>query len=126
MSKLSRGICKVAEYDSSVFYNAQCSCMHDKHAQTITLDIDDDVIMLSIYSTIWTHYNTSWCNTWQEKLEQWYNSQKLKWKQVFKLIFTGQVEAENEFMFYGEEQIRDYIAALEQGLEKLNCIKENK
>jgi hypothetical protein len=126
MSKPARGICKVAEYDTSVFYNVQCSCMSDKHAQTITLDIDDDVIMLSIYSTIWTHYNNRWCDTWQEKLEHFYNSQTLKWKQVFKLIFTGQVEAENEFLFQGEEQIRDYIAALEEGLEKLNSIKESK
>ncbi len=122
-----RGICKVTEYENAVFYKAHCDCMNDKHTQTLILDYDDnlDIITLAIHSTIWTHFNTNWCTTWTERLEQWYNSQCLKWSQVIKLIWTGQIEGENEFLFQSKEQVRDYITALEEGLEKLDRAKRD-
>ena len=127
MGKTLRGICKVAEYPDSVFYKAHCDCMSDNHTQTLILDYDKefDIVTLAVHSTITTQYNTDWCTTWQERLEQWYNAQILKFNQVCKLIWTGQIEGENEFLFQSKEQVRDYIAALEEGLDKLNCAKRD-
>ncbi len=120
MTKPVSGICMVSENSDTIFYKAHCSCGSDEHTQTLILDLDKDaVIMLSIHSKIWTHYNNSWCDTWQERLDLWWKSQKLKWKQVYKLIFTGQIEGENEFMFYGKDQIQSYIDALQKGLNRI-------
>ncbi len=114
------GICKVGEYNTSIFYKAVCNCMDNDHTQDLILELDSDgVITLSINSTIWTHYTDSWCDTWYEKLGVYYKSQCYKWKQVFKLIFTGQIKGENEFLLHSEQQIQDYINALQSGLDKL-------
>lgn len=120
MKEPSNRICEIANYGKSVFYKAICSCSDDKHTQTLVLDMDNDgVITLSIFSTIWTHYKYDWCDNWWERLGVWYRSQINKWKQVFTLIFTNQIEGENEFMLHGEEQIRSFIDALESGLNKI-------
>lgn len=135
MTEPSRGISKVAEYPDSIFYRATCSCLDNRHDQTLILDVDreDGLIHLSIHSDIWTKYNYVWCpdyddeeNDWRNKLryyrcklKYWYRSEKNKWKQVFTLIFTSQIEGENEFLFNGEEQIQSYIDALQSGLDKI-------
>ncbi|RWZ87185.1 MAG: hypothetical protein EO766_11660 [Hydrotalea sp. AMD] len=120
MNNPSRNICITNDFGKTIFYKAHCSCTDDKHTQTLVLDRDqDDVITLSIHSTIWSKYSYKWCDNWYEKLGVWLNSQKLKWKQVFILIFTDQIEGENEFMFHGEEQVQSYIDALQLGLEKI-------
>lgn len=120
MIKPATNICEVQQFDDYIFYKAHCSCMADEHTQTLILENDSDgIILLSIHGTIYTHHNDSWCDKPMEKLDQWWKSQKLKWKQVFKLITTAQIEGENEFMFYGKDQIQSYIDALQDGLNRL-------
>lgn len=120
MSETSKCICEVSSYPTAIFYKAVCCCLDDKHTQTLILEKDSGMIGLSIHSTIYTKYDYHWCDNWKEKVQNWFKNQTRTWKYVFTLLFTGQVEGDSEFIFQDEKQIRDYISALESGIEKLN------
>ena len=126
MKGISTGICTVAEYDNSVFYKAQCSCMSEKHEQTLLLAYEEDIdqIQLTIYSTIWTNYVHTYDDNWWERLCTSWKSQVNKWKKVWTLITTGQIEGENDFLFSSEEQVGDYIRALQLGVIKMTESRE--
>ncbi len=43
----------------------------------------------------------------------------LRVKYAIRLLFTGNIHMESDFLFRGAEHIEDYIMALQQGLAKL-------
>lgn len=114
------------DYPDSVFYTAQCSCGSDDHIHSICLDYDRELsgmISMLLYSKfdfhIWrdTDYEDGVINYVKEKAKSLYN----RIKYSAKVLFLGQFDWDEAFMFVGEKQISDYITALQYGLKKVKA-----
>jgi len=93
---ISKNISKLYDHDDFVVYNATCDCGHCRH--DICLEMDEYDLM---YITLT------------------YEAEKVSiWKRI-KFLFSGKFSTYYEFVFSGEDGLRDYIKALEEGLEKL-------
>ena len=111
-----------------IFYKAQCSCMDDHDIHTLVLEHDKDIndIVMTLQAKV--NYHEGWCHKvgiftnllW--KL-QTYNR---RIKNVVKLLFTGYIEEEATFIFNSEEQLKDYLSALQDGLSKIQKEKLKK
>ena len=107
----SYNIMKLKEFDDSVFYRAACDCTSKDHDITLMLSKDDsDSIDLVLFMDVRFH---SWWNM------NWFKIQWLKFKWILKLIFTGRIEMEGDFIFQGKEHIQEFINALNEGMDKL-------
>ena len=99
----------IHEFEDSVYYRAACSCGSHEHEVTIEVEIDKDINMVSINF----YKNIAWCSHWGSP--NFFQRCWLKIKAVFKIIFTGYIELEEGFLMDSEEQIQDFINALEEG-----------
>lgn len=118
----STRISKTAEGKDYIYFRASCSCGNDRDSHVIKISDDLDnlgIIEMSFYSTQW---DCIWFNNPDRDKETFRNFWwRLKRRVVnsFKLLFFGYYETEVDFMFQGEEQIKDYINALQEGLNKI-------
>ena len=147
MAEISSNICKVAEFEDSVFYDAVCSCGADHHIQTLEVEVDQTLIddkasyaevALKIYGKLTTDEFVSWSARYdyseaaQDGNYRMMGVHRLRIilsKIAAKLKFTknvwidGYVQAGSVFSFRNEKALDDYIAALTQAKEKLKEIK---
>ena len=136
---ISDNICRTAEFDDSIFYEAICSCQADHHKQAIIVEFEPELndISLSIYSKIITEQFTTWDSRWeyQEALSNgdyfkigYYKAKLLIEHIAARIRFTyniwtkGYVKAENHFIFRNEKSIDAYLEAISSAKTK---IKEN-
>lgn len=122
-------ICKVAEYNNSVFLKAHCSCIDDDHVHTLILGYDTELNLLNleIYAksfTPWGNYDNA--KTPLEKIEKIFKDWKRRISWIFSIIFKGYVETETSFEFYGEDQINDYLNALQEAKLKIKLFNDRK
>jgi hypothetical protein len=114
-NKITTNICKVGEYDDSVFFKAICSCI--SHDTTLFLEFDKEIgdIQLTTYSeiTLSKWYSWSW---WQVPFK--------RLKIALRVLFGDMIEMEGDFIFAGEQAVKDYISALQQGLVKVKIAKD--
>ncbi len=113
--KTSKGILKGAEYEDTIFYTAQCSCMG--HEQSLMFDYDsevpDKVILL-----LDTRFDI---NVWRD--DGFFKSLWKRIRYASEILFTGYFEWDSDFIFTGEEQIEGYISALQEGMTKMKKAK---
>ena len=107
---ISNYIMKTAEYPEAVFYKASCEC--GGHIQDIIMERDEAIgdITLTLYDEFSLKDYWRWPR-WQVPFK--------RLALAFKIIFKGYLEMECSFLFQREDAIKDYIAALEQGLEHI-------
>jgi len=109
---MSKNICVTDRFKGSIYYHAVCDC--GTHCHTVLLEHEDDlpsIITLSMYGEI--HYSEWFCDSWYGKICR-------RIKHAWSILFHGyQKDLEGSFLFQGEESIRDYISALEEGIEKI-------
>lgn len=110
MEKIAKNVMKI----NDEMYVAYCGCSDKNHSQTLILEKDAELqyISLIIYSEIYSrhiHHKSGWKTLYYDIKFRVINS--------IKLLFTGRIEAENEFIFNDKESIENYISALTQALE---------
>jgi len=117
----SKRICVTSSGREFIFYRAECSCGSDNHAHIIEIskaDANLGCLEMSFYSTQvdrdwWKVPNKD--NPYAIRNMWWAFKRRIRF--AFNILFRGYFETEVDFMFNGEDQIRDYIKALEEGLE---------
>jgi hypothetical protein len=98
---MTKNICKIDEFDESIFFKAICGCSDDEHNQTLILENDEYCVNLSIHTQLYSKHYLS------------------KWQLIWKVLTNGYISLDTEFIFEDAESIKSYIAALQNGLEKL-------
>lgn len=115
---ISNGIMKMHEFDNEVLYRIACDCGADEHDATISIEYDKEINYLSL--RFWK--KVCWCPNWENK---WYNK---IWKRItgtLKMLFTGYVELEEDFLIREDDNIKDFITALIEGRQKLQSYEDN-
>ncbi len=117
----SRNIMKTGQYSDSIMYKASCSCSckdhdlyifveKDKELNSINLEFDANIYFIDeslIGKKGKDLYITILKNIW------------LRIKKSFRLLFTGYLEMETTFIIDKEDQMKDFINALIEGIEHL-------
>ena len=121
------------KFDDSIYFKAMCDCGENSHIHTLELSKDGDDNFKEISLALYANVSYDYWNEKFDSMEPWYNQIYMKifdyWRRIKKaivLIFTGYIKAEEYFMFQSEEQIRDYINALEEGIVYLNGKEEKR
>lgn len=118
-------VMKVDESSGFVWYSVMCGCSTDKHMLNINFEYDKDAP-----GWMWIEFTKKlgWCSYWGSN--KWH---KNIWKRITgtaKMLFTGYIEVEESFILDGAEHIESFIAALNEGREKIlnykNFSSENK
>lgn len=120
---------KTSEGKNYIFFRASCSCGNDRDSHVIEISnelANIGVIEMSFYSTQWDciYFNNPGSD--EEILRNFWWRLKRRIVNSFKLLFFGYYETEVNFMFNGEEQIQDYINALQDGLDKVKKFGEER
>lgn len=117
---ISFRICKTDEWEDEVFYKADCACGSDGCNLTLDLQAEDydeedlinDTINLNMYQDMYY-------DSWYGIKENWFCNILSKIKVILRILFTGKIKMNSNFMFRGEKQIKAFINALEEGVEKI-------
>ena len=126
--KTSYRIMRTEEFDDAIFYRAGCDCGNQDHDIVLELERDEDMpdtILLNIYTDMeWCSYFIGeYAPDFDDKLMRVWNILKRLWyklKAVYRILIKDHIKVEHTFIFRGELQIRSFIKALEDGIEKIN------
>lgn len=101
----------------SIWYKVECDCGSDEHAATIEMEYDKEMNMLSLHFYKEVSYS-AWC-FWKDdnffgKVKDAYRIIIRRIKGAIKVLFTGHLPMEDEFLLVDEQHINDFIEALEE------------
>ncbi len=117
MSKPSRGVSIVKEYDKTIFIHLACDCMSPDCTKIFELSYEEDVrmIIMNIYVDLMVHtlYNDNWF------IRQWN-----KVKGIFKILFNIPLTYSTDLCLVNEDHIQDFIDALEYARIKLAKVED--
>lgn len=119
ISKISTKICKTHEFEDSVFYKLNCGC-----------GCDDYLEFEYIYSNFTNHSKLKFYKklVW---VDYYYTDNIFtrfikRIKACFSIIFKGRLTIEDEFLIANEDQLDDFITALQEGKKKfIEDLKQN-
>lgn len=116
-----------SEYSDSVFFRASCSCGDsdcDQHLCLELLQEKDENLIVQNEVQLGIETKIKFMENWADWENRWH---RVLWRRLiaaFRCIFKGYLEFDTWFVFDGKEAIRDYIDALEYGLERLKRFEE--
>lgn len=122
MDKTSYRIMKRSEFidhpEPVIYYKADCACGSSECSLILELEYDKYIgdISLTIYNDL------AYCSWWYIKNETKFYFFKDIYRRVkgaLKLLFTGKIRLEGNFIFSDIDQIDAFINALEEGKKKL-------
>ena len=115
--------------ETSIWYNIGCDCGSGEHDTNIMFEYDKsiDILFLNFYKTI--SYSKEFGHLYYEDdtlVDVIKDKIKVLWKRMkdaTKLLFTGYVEMESDFILKDTQHIQDFIDALIEGREY--CLNKN-
>ena len=121
---ISKRIALLNKLKDLVIYRAVCSCSQEKHDLTIHLEKDTkfDLLLLTFYVNLSINkYFELWeKDDFKGKLKKFIHILWTRIKLSLKVLFTGYIEIEQEFIIDDKEQVDGLIKALEEGKQYLN------
>ena len=115
---------------SSVWLRASCDCGLEDHDLNIWIEWDEDfeLIELRFMNNLINidPYPDTLGPGYFNKIKGYYNKIRNiieRIKRAYRLLIYGEVKAEGDFIFGGEDQIKDFIDALNQSL---NYVREGR
>lgn len=115
--KPADSICKIRSFGDSEWFRATCGCLSNNHDRTIVVTKDeDDIISCTIYADL-KYYD--WSTSNDNFLSKAWGRMKGAWK----ILTSGYIELQGEFMFDGDQAAKDYANAIIDATTKL---KEDK
>ncbi len=116
-SKIAYGVSRESSLDSpfgTTDYRVSCGCGHKDHDIGVEIELAEELpfeIFLTFHKTIsWDcKWHTSWA--WQ--------SFKKRITGAMAMLFKGHIEFEESFLLYGIEHIDGFVAALQEGKDKM-------
>jgi len=106
--KISKGVMKTMEFENVVMYRATCACHDQNHDVTISFEYDEDSNEIELYF----YKNIDWSISWNDS---WY---KRIWRRItgsLKILFTGFIELEADFLIQDMDNIDNVITAMIDG-----------
>ncbi len=114
---ISRNINKIGESDDFISYRAQCACLDENHRHDIIIEVDDfGEINIRIFTNL----------EFYDDEKNWFLKIWKRIKLAFRVIFIGYGYLNSTLLFDNNEQISDYIKALNEGMKKMEEYKKNK
>jgi hypothetical protein len=117
---VSRNIMKSREYKDSIIYKASCGCGCETYELNVEYIKEIGEVALFIWADLNYNERASDCYSYDSP---WYRRTWVRIRDALKLFFTGRLHVQAEFLFEDEESIRDYLKALEAGIEKIEAYK---
>lgn len=100
-----------------IYYKTTCSCHGND--MTILLEHDEEIDILTLYTKV------TGPAPYYYKDDPWHKSLWNRIKCATKILFNGQIDYEEAFIFRGDKHIQDFITALQEGLTLLKNGKAN-
>lgn len=119
-SKFKRGVSLLHKFPKSLYYSVQCDCGSEKCAPIIEIECDDEVGIIQLH-----FYKTLQFDFWSYSRNRFGFLFKFihRFIAAIKLIVTGRIEMEGDFVIVDEEHIKDFADALLEGREY--CLRVN-
>jgi len=135
-SQFKKKVSLLDKYNDMIMYRAECSCGDNEHDVTIEIEVDKKFgsISLNFYKDIsFSHYYIYRDVLWSDKILKDKNIfsailyilenslvyyGKVLWcrlKNSSRLMFTGYLKMESDFMIDSDEHIDNFILALQEG-----------
>lgn len=116
---IAKNVMKLDEWDSDVWYEIGCACGGEDCNAQIEFEIDNDfsVIDINFYKKV------MWADYWG--CDRFYERWWARIKASFKILFTGYIELEGNFMIKDIDHLESFIEALEEGKQKMLKLKED-
>jgi hypothetical protein len=106
-------IMKINEFDDAVTFRASCNCTDRRHDMTIDIEADKEMGDIILHFYIDLESNVYWGG--KSLLKRIVK----KITYVLRLIFTGRIEMENDFILDSKKQIEDFISTITRAYEIL-------
>ena len=107
-------IMKLEDSDNYILYRTACKCDDTDCDLTIMLDTDFNEVSIVFYKKL---YVTTYKSNFFLRMFE-------RFRLSLRLIFTGYLEEESDFIFKGEAHIKDLLDALNSGLIQLQKPKK--
>jgi len=119
-SKFKKKVSLQNQFENSIWYKVDCACGCDDNCN-IELEYDPDINMIFL-----NFYKDVSYNWWDEKegFFNWFKNISIRFKKSMKLLFTGNLEMNENFILQDIDQINNFIEALQEGVEY--CKEEKK
>lgn len=106
--KISTGVMKTYESKNFVMYRAMCDCQDGDHDATISFEYDKE------FNEVELHFykKTAWCTNWNDP---WYKSAWRRIRDSLKMLITGYIELDDDFLIRDQEHIDNVITAMIDG-----------
>lgn len=115
---IAKNVMKVNEWDTEVWYEIGCICTGDDCRSQIAFEIDKEFNHIDIIF----YKKVMWADYWGN------NPFYVKWWKRFKaslrILFTGYIELEGDFMIQDIDHLEAFIEALDEGKQKMLKLKE--
>jgi len=110
--ELGKGVMLLGEYPNSVMYRVACNCNDPEHDATIDMEFDKKIgmVFLQFYKDVeYCHYDID--SPASEQLRNIWRTVKA----AFRLVFTGYLKTNSEFILQDLDHIDSFIALLKRG-----------
>ena len=119
MENAKLGISLERDYPTSTFLKATCDCMGNHHDHNLIVEYDKELGFVSIQ----IHTDVSYCD-WYAEDKNLFIRMWSRIRNAAKLLFTGYLEMDSEFIFSESERGRNYAKAILEAMDELE--KRNK
>ena len=118
--KLGNNISQVRAYNDSTWFRATCGCMDSQHDRTIVVENDDGIISCTIYAEF-KYYD------WEHGHSNIFKKAWSRIKAAARVLFTGYMKFDGEFMFHDEGAARDYANSILDAIDghKVPAVQAN-
>jgi hypothetical protein len=113
----------IDEGKDCILYRATCCCLSTDHSIDIEIEYDKDcdMVFLNMYQDLncYTHTYVPIDARFKWLRELW-----IRLTYATRLLWTGRIKINADFIFNDEKQIDDFLAALQAGRVKMGYLKK--
>ena len=109
------------KFEKFIAFRASCDCTDERDDIRIHIEVIDDHIEMVFYKKMFSvEYRPN-----PETFKDHVLNLKYRFINAIKLIFTGHIEVESDFLFCEEDQINSFVDTLIEGKEYIKGKHEN-
>ena len=149
-SQFKKGVSLFSKYDKSISYRVSCDCQDHEHESIIDFEIDKDFGMISLtfykdisFPILYIYKDVLWGEDLIKELKQkhifkaikilventiiyWIKNFWCRFKNATRLLFTGYLEMNSDFLLQEDDHIDNVISALQEGRDMMRQLREEK
>lgn len=135
-SQFKKGVSLLRKDEDYVTYRFNCSCGDNEHNVDISFEVDEEFKLITMifykdisFSHYWIYRNILWFDEFKRKKNilkailyftentfiYYFKCFWCRTKAALRLLFTGYLKMDSDFLIEGGEQIDNFILALQEG-----------